>query len=163
MCKSMTQMTKSIITSFIIFFLITSNSIGQKKSTSQVKQLIESYKNDIRGPYYRIKWFCEDGSIRDAKDPCPDDMEGIQHASFKQSALELRKTNQLFFGEILAATKTNEFLDENHNYSRLKQYQIGEYLASIDNGWILRKGQYYRGAKQSEDEEAWEKSFLKKF
>ena len=153
-------MTKSIITSFILFFLITSNSIGQEKSTSQVKQLIESYKNDIRGPYYRIKWFCEDGSIRDAKDPCPDDMEGIQHASFKQSALDLRKTNQLFFGEILAATKTNEFLDENHNYSRLKQYQIGEYLASIDNGWILRKGQYYRGAKQSEDEEAWGKEFF---
>ena len=160
MCKSITKMAKNILTSILLIFLISSSSIAQEKSTNQIKQLVKSYKNDIRGPYYRIKWFCEDGSIRDAKDPCPDDLEGIQHASFKQSALELRKTNRLFFGEILAATKTNEFLDANHNYSRLKQYQIGEYLASIDNGWVLRKGQYYRGAKQSEDEEAWGKAFF---
>ena len=92
-------MTKNILTSFLLIFLISSNSIAQEKSTNQIKQLVESYKNNIRGPYYRIKWFCEDGSIRDAKDPCPDDLEGIQHASFKQSALDLRKTNRLFFGE----------------------------------------------------------------
>ncbi|WP_405565832.1 PEP/pyruvate-binding domain-containing protein [Polaribacter sp. Asnod6-C07] len=153
-------MAKNILKVLIIYLVFGSNSFAQEKSTLQIKELVETYKNDIRGPYYRIKWFCKDGSIRDAKDPCPDDIEGIQHASFKQSALDLRKTNHLYFGEILAATKTNEFLDANHNYSRLKQYQIGKYLASINNGWILRKGQYYRGAIQSEDEETWGKYFF---
>ena len=153
-------MQKNILIIITLFFFNNNIIVAQQKSTSEIEELITVYKNDIRGPYYRIKWFCEDGSIRAAKDPCPDDIEGIQHASFKQSALDLRKTNHLFFGEILASVNNIDFLDESHNFSRLKQYQIGKYLASIDNGWVLRKGQYYRGAKQSEDEEAWGKEFF---
>ena len=149
------NMQKKILYTIILFFLGNNFFVAQEKSTSEIKELITIYKNDIRGPYYRIKWFCKDGSIRDAKDPCPDDIEGIQHASFKQSALDLRKTNHLFLGEILASNNKNDFLDEANNFSRLKQYQIGKYLASIDNGWVLRKGQYDRGAIQSEDEETW--------
>lgn len=155
-------MHKRLLLFFLVAVLCQENTFAQEKSTARIKQLIEEYKNDVRGPYYRIKWFCEDGSIRDAKDPCPDEIEGIQHASFKTSALDLRKTNDLYFGEILAATKADEFLDKNNNFSRLKQYQIGEYLASIDDGWILRKAQFYRGAKQSEDEEEWGKEFFEK-
>ncbi len=154
------NMQKKLYICTLLFLLTVSFTIAQELSTPKIKELVESYKEDVRGPYYRIKWFCEDGSVRDAKDPCPDDIEGIQHASFKTSALELRKTNHLFFGEILASTKINEFLDEQNNYSRLKQYQIGKYLASINDGWILRKGQFYRGAVQSEDEEAWGKEFF---
>ncbi|PQJ78005.1 PEP/pyruvate-binding domain-containing protein [Polaribacter porphyrae] len=154
-------MQKSIFILILFSIIFISEINSQKKSPAEVKQLVNLYKDDIRGPYYRIKWFCKDGSIRDSKDPCPDDIGGgIQHASFKTSALELRKTNHLFFGEILANTKTNEFLDELNNYSRLKQYQINNYLKSIDDGWVLRKGQYYRGAVQSEDEEAWGKDFF---
>ncbi len=149
---------------FVLFFLLSmsfqSEVKAQVKSISEIKSLIESYKNDIRGPYYRIKWFCEDGTVRDAKDPCPDDVEGIQHASLKESVINLRKNNHLFFGEILASNSIPNFLDVTNNYSRLKQYQINKYLASIDDGWILRKGQYYRGALQSEDEEAWGKTFF---
>ncbi|TXD61799.1 phosphoenolpyruvate synthase [Polaribacter sp. IC066] len=155
-------MLKQLLITFLFFFFIFSGKInGQQKTTTQIKQLIEAFKSDIRGPYYRIKWFCKDGSTRVAKDPCPDEIGGgIQHASFKESALLLRKTNHLFFGEILADTKTDDFLDASNHYSRLKQYQFGKYLASIDDGWVLRKGQYYRGAIQSEDEEAWGKDFF---
>ena len=153
-------MTKKTL--LILFVLLVSYNVkSQELSSQDIKQLVESYKKDIRGPYYRIKWFCEDGTIREPKDPCPDSIGGgIQHATFKESALKLRKSNHLYFGEILAATEFKEFLDETNNYSRLKQYQLGKYLASVDDGWILRKGQYYRGAIQSEDEEAWGKAFF---
>lgn len=154
-------MLKKLYLLILLFSLVVIKTNAQKASVSKVNALIKEYKNDIRGPYYRIKWFCKDGSIRDSKDPCPDNIGGgIQHANFKESALELRKTNHLFLGEILAGTNNKDFLDETKNYSRLKQYQIGKYLASIDNGWVLRKGQYYRGAIQSEDEEAWGKEFF---
>lgn len=145
-----------------IFALIVSVFISQAQelSSNDIKKLITTYKNDVRGPYYRIKWFCDDGSIREARDPCPDDIGGIQHASFKESAIDLRKTNHLFFADILAANKHDQFLDSDHNYSRLKQYQIGQYLVSVDDGWILRKGQFYRGAVQSEDEANWGKKFF---
>ncbi|WP_142784325.1 PEP/pyruvate-binding domain-containing protein [Changchengzhania lutea] len=148
---------------YIILLLVffTTLSWSQELSNKQLEHLVETYKKDIRGPYYRIKWFCKDGSIREPRDPCPDSIGGgIQHASFKESAINLRKTNHLFFGDILAAAEKDAFLDKTNNYSRLKQYQIGKYLASVDDGWILRKGQYYRGAIQSEDEEAWGKDFF---
>ncbi|MTE26028.1 PEP/pyruvate-binding domain-containing protein [Winogradskyella ouciana] len=137
------------------------NINAQELSNSQIKDLIKTYKSDIRGPYHRIKWFCEDDSIREARDPCPDSIGGgIQHATFKESALNLRKTNSLYLGEILASNDIYPFLDKTNNFNRLKQYQLNKYLASIDDGWILRKGQFYRGAIQSEDEEAWGKEFF---
>ncbi|QNM86826.1 phosphoenolpyruvate synthase [Polaribacter pectinis] len=153
-------MKKSILITLILLLVYNVNSHAQEKDNEKIKQLVEEYKKDIRGPYYRIKWFCKDGSIRDSKDPCPDSIGGgIQHASFKKSALDLRESNHLFFGEILASVKNEDFLDEKNNFSRLKQYQIGKYLASIDDGWVLKKGQFYRGSIQSEDEETWGKNF----
>ena len=154
-------MIKNLLFLLFLSSCFFNESYAQEKSSKEIKSLVTAYKNDIRGPYYRIKWFCNDGSIRDPKDPCPDDIGGgIQHASFKESAINLRESNHLFFGEILAAISPQDFLDETNNFSRLKQYQIGNYLSSIDDGWVLRKGQYYRGAIQSEDEEAWGKAFF---
>ncbi|SHN02765.1 PEP/pyruvate-binding domain-containing protein [Polaribacter sp. KT 15] len=154
-------MKTKLLLSFAFALLFGTTNYAQQKSNNDIKKLISSYKNDIRGPYYRIKWYCKDGSVRDSKDPCPDSIGGgIQHASFKESALDLRKTNHLFFGEILASLNNQDFLDSENNYSRLKQYQLGKYLASIDDGWVLKKGQYYRGSVQSEDEEAWGKQFF---
>lgn len=157
-------------TTYLIAFIFLCHSISwaqqaasKKLTNQQIESLIESYKNDMRGPYYRIKWFCDDDTIREAKDPCPDSIGGgIQHASFKESALKLRKTNHIFFADILATLKPNDFLDTEHNHSRLKQYQIGKYLESVDDGWVLRQGQYYRGSVQSEDEQEWGKEFFEK-
>ncbi len=154
-------MFKKLATLSLLVFFISYTTISQELSPKEIKALIESYKNDVRGPYYRIKWFCKDGTIREPKDPCPDDIGGgIQHASFKESTLKLRNTNHLFFGDILADTDFDSFLDKKNDFSRLKQYQLGKYLASVDDGWVLRKGQYYRGAIQSEDEQAWGKDFF---
>ncbi|MDO1500443.1 PEP/pyruvate-binding domain-containing protein [Winogradskyella maritima] len=152
---------KYLVLSLALLFCMPETTAQNKLSNTQIKALVDTYKSDIRGPYYRIKWFCEDGTIRDPKDPCPDAIGGgIQHASFKQSALDLRKSNHLFFGEILASNEERAFLDAENNYDRLKQYQLNKYLASVDDGWVLQKGQYYRGALQSEDEEAWGKDFF---
>ncbi|AEH02298.1 PEP/pyruvate-binding domain-containing protein [Lacinutrix sp. 5H-3-7-4] len=154
-------MLKNTFFTFILFYAFISYSNAQQRTTKQIKNLIETYKNDPRGPYHRIKWFCKDGTEREPRDPCPDDIGGgIQHAAFKTTALDLRKTNNLYFGEIIAALEPKDFLDHNNNYSRLKQYQLGKYLASVDNGWVLQKAQFYRGAIQSEDEEAWGKDFF---
>ncbi|WAC02406.1 hypothetical protein N7U66_01405 [Lacinutrix neustonica] len=154
-------MYKTILLILMVFFTCSFTGQAQEKSINQIQQLIETYKKDPGGPYHRIKWFCKDGTEREPKDPCPDNIGGgIQHASFKTSALDLRRTNHLFFGEILADANKSDFLNKNENYSRLKQYQLGKYLASVDDGWVLRKAQFYRGALQSEDEEAWGKDFF---
>jgi hypothetical protein len=79
----------------------------------------------------------------------------------KDDVLALAKSNHIFLGQILATTDHSEFWDIQNGNSRLKQYQLEKYLRAIDDGWVLRKGQYYRGAFQAEDEEAWGIEFYK--
>ena len=135
---------------------------SQSASNDQIKELIQTSKNDVRGPYKDIRWFCTDGSVRQPKDPCPENIgPGVQHARYKDAVVNLGKTNHIYLGQILAYTKKDEFWDAEHNHSRLKQYQLDKYLRTVDNGWVNQKGQFYRGSIQSEDEEAWGIDFYK--
>ena len=147
------------ISLFLAFFLLNIGNVNaQDINVKETKALIERLKNDSKGPYYRIKWFCEDGTTRAAKDPCPDGV-GHQHATYKSEVNQLANKHGIHLGNILASSDFDYVWDSKNNQSRLKHYQIVKYLSSVDNGWIYRKGQFYRGSMQSEDEEAWGKDF----
>ena len=152
---------KQYSTLLILTFLLVHIQVKGQEPLEKIKGQVEFYKSDIRGTYKSIQWFCDDGTIRAAKDPCPEGIGGIQHATYKDDVINLGKNNHLFFGQILAYTDKEDFWDARNNHSRLKQYQIGKYLARIDDGWVNRKGQFYRGSVQIEDEEAWSLLFYK--
>ena len=138
-------------------------SEAQTLSDQDIAKRIETFKSLDRGPYKKIEWFCEDGTRRDAKDPCPDKIGGgIQHASYSDVLIDIQKRNHLFFSDILAYTDEWDFWDSKNNNSRLKQYQLNKYLQSVDDGWVNRRAQYYRGSVQSEDEEAFGVDFYNK-
>ena len=156
--------TKYYYFQFLLFsvFIVLRGSAQITMDKEKISKQITAYKNDIRGPYKDIRWFCTDGSIRQPKDPCPDDIgPGVQHARYKDEVVALAKENHIYLGQILAYTDRKDFWDAENNHSRLKQYQLDKYLRTIDNGWILQKGQFYRGAVQFEDEEAWGMDFYK--
>lgn len=145
----------SLLTVLCLLF-ISSTLQAQELPISSIKKTIDFYKENARGPYKQIEWFCEDGSMREARDPCPDNIGGgVQHASYRDDLKELGKKHHLFFADILANTDQNDFWDYRNDHSRIKQYQLARYLSSVDDGWVQRKSQFYRGAIQSEDEEAW--------
>jgi len=121
---------------------------------------IQYLKEDIRGPYKDIKWFCEDGTIREARDPCPEPMEGVQHARYKDQVVTFAEDYNIHLDQILTGSKYESIWDIEHQNSRLKQYQITNFLYAADDGWILQKAKTYRGAKQIEDEQAWGQEFL---
>jgi len=131
-----------------------SQMIAQPSDPQGIKAMISRFKKDPRGPYLDIRWFCEDGTIRAPKDPCPD-KPGHQHARYKDEVNTLAKKEHIFLGQILTATSYNDFWDNDKSHSRLKQYQLEQYLRDIDNGWINRRARYYRGAVQIEDENNW--------
>ncbi len=133
---------------------------AQKISNPDIQKMIDAYKNDPRGPYKEIRWFCDDGTIIPPKEKCPEP-GGVQRASYKDAVKDLADRNHVFLGQILATTDQSDFLDADNNYSRLKQYQLENYLKKIDDGWVNRKAQYYRGATQVEDEMEWGINFLK--
>ncbi|MCB9318074.1 MAG: phosphoenolpyruvate synthase [Lewinellaceae bacterium] len=148
---------------YIPLILVTTfftNQIGaQPKSADAIKQMVLNYKKDVHGPYRDIRWFCKDGTIRQPRDPCPEP-GGVQRARYKDEVIDLGKTNHLYLGQILATTGQEEFWDADFGESRIKQYILERYLREIDDGWVLRRAQYYRGAIQLEDEEAWGQEFL---
>ena len=126
---------------FLLVFLLPKKMNSQSLSSNEIKNLIQLYKADVRGPYKDIRWFCTDGSVRQPKDPCPDNIgPGVQHARYKDAVVNLGNSNHIFLGQILTATKKDAFWDESHNQSRLKQYQIDKHLRTVDDGWINRKG-----------------------
>ena len=135
--------------------------LNAQTADGELAELIEEYRADRRGPYKGIYWFCSNGSVRAARDPCPDDDRAHQHADYKPAIERLMRQDQLYFGQILTDTRFADFWDADHDHSRLKQYQLGNYLVAVDNGWILEQARYYRGAFQIEDEEEWGRRFFR--
>jgi len=125
----------------------------------QLKLWVTSFKKDDRGPYQAIRWFCPDGTLVTPPARCPQN-GGIMHALPKDQVAELAKTHNIHLGQILAGTAIEDFWDAGAQHSRLKQYQLEKFLYTEDNGWILRRARFYRGAFQAEDEEKWGKIFL---
>ncbi|MCW3788190.1 PEP/pyruvate-binding domain-containing protein [Plebeiibacterium sediminum] len=142
----------------IIFLGIPLATMSQSNEEIAIK--IKEFKSDIKGPYKDIRWFCPDGSVVPPQQRCPD-KGGVQRARYKDYIVELQKNQHLYLGQILSTTNNEEFWDAGYENSRLKQYQLEKYLRSIDNGWINRKAQFYRGAYQAEDEDNWGIDFFK--
>jgi len=138
----------------VIAFSFTNHVFAQQKESKDIRAMIEAYKNDDRGPFKDIRWFCKDGTINLPKEPCAE-KGGVQRARHKDEVDKLANTQHIFLGQILSNTSRTDFWDAENAQSRLKQYQLEKYLRAIDDGWVLRKGQFYRGAFQVEDEEAW--------
>ncbi len=139
--------------------------IGQHNAKNEVnneyiKELIASYKKDVRGPYKILNWYCNDGRINPAQEPCGDEVGGVQRATYKDEVVKLGETTKVYLGQILSTTNFDTFWDKKNFNSRLKQYQLEKYLKSVDDGWVNRRAQYYRGAVQAEDEENWGKEFF---
>jgi hypothetical protein len=148
---------------YISVFLILGFSAGfsQSPETANIKNLIESFKKDERGPYQAIRWFCPDGRVLPPDQRC-NQPGSIQHALYKDVVQKLAQEQGIYLGQILAGTPNDDFLDSAHQNSRVKQYQLEKYLQATDNGWIIRRARFYRGAIQAEDEEQWGLEFLKK-
>lgn len=149
--------TLKVLLLLLFIFLIQSDSsvFSQPENPAAIRSMIERFKTDARGPYKDIRWFCKDGTIREARDPCPGIKQGNQHASLKPEVIALAEDEHIFLGQILATTDHDDFWDAGNDHSRLKQYQLERYLRNIDDGWVNRRAQYYRGAMQEEDETAW--------
>ncbi len=145
---------------FILFLSLFAISLsGQVKDNAEIAKMIQEYKQDIRGPYKDIRWFCKDGTINPPKEPCGE-VGGFQRARYKDAVEALAKSNKIYLGQILSTTSKEQFWDEANHHSRLKQYQLEQFLRANDGGWINKRAQYYRGAYQIEDEEAWGIDFL---
>jgi len=152
-------MNKSLFVFWSLVFFGVGTIEAQTSDPIKTRKLIERFQADERGPYKDIRWFCPDGTIIPPKEKCSQ-TGGVQRARYKDEVAALAKDEHLFLGQILSNTPKEDFWDATHKQSRIKQYQVEKYLRAVDDGWILRKAQYYRGAIQVEDEENWGLAFF---
>ncbi|GMV05872.1 MAG: hypothetical protein AMXMBFR53_21490 [Gemmatimonadota bacterium] len=128
----------------------------------EVRAALAAMKADERGPYLRIRWFCADGAVLPpGGTPCRERGGGVQHAEYGPAALRLAALGY-HVGTILQATPYEDFADTANAGYRLRELVMEHYLVGVDDGWVLRRAQYYRGARQIENEEAQGRSHLER-
>lgn len=120
-------------------------------SPAEMTRWITQMKASSRGPFDGIFWFCNDGEILPPEPyACTTHGGGIQHGRLSERTRALREAGFLI-GNVLAATDP-EALVAAPGQPELKAILLERYLVAEDNGWILRRARYYRGAFQVENE-----------
>ncbi|MFP4070874.1 MAG: PEP/pyruvate-binding domain-containing protein [Desulfovibrionales bacterium] len=127
---------------------------GEDSDEEQFRESIIAMKESPRGPFSRIRWFCNDGEILPPEPyACTDHGGGRQHGEWSGATVALRDAG-FHIATVLAAVDAGEFVqDEDHGFA-LKQMIVERFLIAADDGWIMRGARSYRGALQEGDERA---------
>jgi hypothetical protein len=128
--------------------------------TAQYRDWIDDMKSDPRGPFATVQWFCNDGTVLPPKAyACREHGGGHQHGALNDRALELREQGYKV-ANLLAGIDAEQVFSEPDAVDTLAQLLIERYLVAADDGWILRRALFYRGAIQEEDERAGARELL---
>jgi hypothetical protein len=154
------------ITTLLVFTVASSAAAssssgdGGPPPAARWRSTIEEFKEAPRGPFERLRWFCEDGTVLPPKAyACADHGGGLQHGEWNEEAVALR-ADGFTLANVLAALEPEEFVGPEADLPALKQILIERFLIGWDDGWIFRGARSYRGALQSEDEEAGAKAVV---
>lgn len=113
---------------------------------------IERMKQSPRGPFSRIRWFCNDGTVLPPGPyVCRDHGGGAQHGEWSEETRRLRADGYRI-ATVYADLDIDQLISSDTLAVDLGQMVIEQFLIRIDDGWILRRARYYRGAFQEEDE-----------
>lgn len=127
---------------------------AQVSFPDSTRTLIQAMKQNRRGAFLRLRWFCEDGSVHPPQPyPCADRGGGHQHGELSQQARRLEGMG-FHVGQLLVDLSYPDFLDEDRGHYRLREIVLQAYLQRVDDGWVNRTARFYRGSRQVEDEEA---------
>ena len=122
--------------------------------TNTYQQWIQQMKEEPRGPFSRIRWFCNDGTVLPPKAyACSPHGGGVQHGEWSARTRELREQGYLV-ANLLAGIQAQEALADPGFDNDYGQRLVERFLVAVDDGWILRQALFYRGAIQEEDERA---------
>jgi hypothetical protein len=113
---------------------------------------IEQMKTAPRGPFDAIRWFCKDGRVLQPQDmSCAKHGTGWQHGQWSAQTRELRAQGYRI-ATLLAGIDAPKAVAAPDFPDAFGQMLVERFLVASDEGWILRKAQFYRGGIQEEDE-----------
>ena len=154
----MNDFNKYVLAFFLVFFSTTGWSVLPR--TTENRNWIIDMKKSPKGPFSRVLWFCNDGEILPPKPyACKEHKGGKQHGKLNKKALALRE-NGYWIANLLVSIDAEKTLERVDFIDWYNQLLIEKFLIKTDNGWILQKAQFYRGAIQEEDERDGAKTLL---
>jgi hypothetical protein len=125
---------------------------GEPASAAEMGQWIEAMKQTDRGPFRHIRWFCKDGAVLEPKPwGCKDHGGGAQHGEWTDRVKSLRQAGY-DIANIYEDLDVESFRQRPDAPIAFGQMLIEQFLIAHDDGWILRKARFYRGALQAEGE-----------
>ena len=145
-----------------LFQMFPSSLPADESSTniSEYRSWIHEMQGLERGPFSRLRWFCNDGTVFPPRTyGCKDHGGGHQHGQLNEKTLELRQQGYLI-ANVLAGLDAGSMVDDPDFHKLYAQILIERFLIGADDGWIMRRALFYRGAIQEEDERAAARSLL---
>jgi len=140
----------------IVLIASGSGSIFAQSSSPDIATMsswVTQMKTADRGPFSRIRWYCNDGTVHPPRPyPCESRGGGVQHGEWSDHTKTLRE-HGYYIGNVFATMDIAPIVRAPGASERLNQILIEQFLVAADDGWILRKARYYRGAFQEEDEQ----------
>ncbi len=115
---------------------------------------VEQIKQAPRGPFTRLRWFCNDGTVHPPSPyPCTNRGGGKQHGEWTDQ-VKVMRDNGYYIANVLADIDPRTFTGPAADREQLSQIVIERFLMQAAEGWVFRGAYGYRGALQAEDEEA---------
>lgn len=153
----MRSLNKLVSLSFLLLatFAVVSVASGRARAddVEAMRAQIEAMKKATRGPFSRLRWFCNDGSVLPPEPyACVERGGGRQHGEYSEVTRSLRAAGYPI-ATLLADLKPADILDSTEGERLLKTMLLEQFLIGFDDGWILRRARFYRGAIQHEDEQ----------
>ncbi len=141
----------------VVALLMTAPEAGSEAGapdTATLRRWVQQMKESDRGPFSRIRWFCNDGTVHPSRPyPCEDRGDGVQHGEWNDRTRTLRD-HGYYLANVFADFPRDDFTADPKIEEILRQMVLEQFLISSDDGWIMRRARYYRGALQAEDESA---------
>ena len=121
--------------------------------SSEYRKWIAAMKLSARGPFSRIRWFCNDGQVLPPTPyACAEFGGGRQHGQWSERTETLRQLG-FAIANFYADIDIEQFVTAHARTDWFAQMLIEQFLIAIDDGWILRRSRFYRGAYQAEQEQ----------
>jgi phosphohistidine swiveling domain-containing protein len=122
--------------------------------------IVEGMKQNPRGPFKQIRWFCADGAVLPPKAyACAEHGGGRQHGEWSEQTISLHKEG-FPVANVMVELSADDFGESIEQQMHFRTVVLEQFLIDTDDGWILRKARFYRGAFQIEDERASAYAFL---
>jgi hypothetical protein len=151
-----------VISILIAAFCMPSPTAAQAElpDDATLRTWVQEMKSSPRGPFERLRWFCTDGTILPPKEyACKDHGGGVQHGEWTDQ-VKLMRDNGYYIANVYADIQPETFNEDPRHLEILKQMILEQFLIDADDGWILRRARYYRGALQTENETYGRRSLL---